>query len=60
MGEMKSYIGGGGTNQDIEALDTIQKKRGFKSYRDLYNKKILEQEHFTKALKQTQNEVKVY
>jgi intraflagellar transport protein 81 len=53
MGEMKSYIGGD------EMIEMIQKTRGFKSYRDLYNKKIMEQEHFTKALRETQKEVKV-
>lgn len=54
MCEMKSYIGA-----NDETIELLQKQRGFKSYRDLYNKKIMEQEHFTKSLKETQKEVKV-
>ena len=52
MGEMKAYIGGD------EMVELIQKTRGFKTYRDLYSKKILELEHHSKVLKEKQREVK--
>ena len=53
MFEMKSYIGGD------EVIEMQQKARGFKSYRDLYNKKITEHEHQIKILKEQQKDVKV-
>ncbi|KAJ3417510.1 Intraflagellar transport protein 81 [Chytridiales sp. JEL 0842] len=50
--EMKAYIGG----DDIVELQ--QKARGFRSYRDVYNKKVQEQENLGKSLRETQKEVK--
>ncbi|KAJ3274270.1 Intraflagellar transport protein 81, partial [Borealophlyctis nickersoniae] len=50
--EMKHYIGGD------ETLETAQKLRGFKTYRDLYNKRIAEAESAGKVLRETQKEVK--
>ncbi|KAI9017177.1 hypothetical protein BC832DRAFT_596490 [Gaertneriomyces semiglobifer] len=52
MQEMKAYIGGD------EALEQQQKSRGFKTYRDLYNKRLLEQENTGKSLREQQKEVK--
>jgi len=37
----------------------MQKLRGFKSYRELYNKKITEQENLGEMLRNTQKDVKV-
>jgi hypothetical protein len=51
--EMKAYIGGD------EAVEAQQKSRGFKTYRDVYNKKIQEQENTGKILREQQKEVKV-
>ncbi|KAI8801008.1 hypothetical protein BJ742DRAFT_48404 [Cladochytrium replicatum] len=53
MQEMKAYIGGD------DALEHLQKQRGFKSYRDLYHKKITEQENLGKTLRESQKDVKV-
>ena len=53
MQEMKAYIGGD------EALEAIQKARGFKTYRELYNKKITEAENAGRALRESQKEIKV-
>ena len=53
MIEMKAYTGGD------EAIEHTQKVRGFKTYRELYMKKISEQEHLSKSLKETQKDVKV-
>ncbi|KAI9005219.1 hypothetical protein BC832DRAFT_476657 [Gaertneriomyces semiglobifer] len=52
MQEMNAYIGGD------EALEQQQKSRGFKSYRELYNKRLLEQENLAKGLRHQQKEVK--
>ncbi|KAJ3020677.1 Intraflagellar transport protein 81 [Thoreauomyces humboldtii] len=53
MQEMKSYIGGD------EALEQQQKARGFKTYRELYNKRIAEQEILGKGLREMQKDAKV-
>ena len=53
MQEMKAYIGGD------ETIEAIQKQRGFKTYRELYNRKILEAENAGRALRESQKEVKV-
>ncbi|KAJ3123398.1 Intraflagellar transport protein 81 [Nowakowskiella sp. JEL0407] len=50
--EIKAYIGGD------DSMDAIQKQRGFKSYRDLYNKKITEQENLGKNLREQQKDVR--
>ncbi|KAJ3247337.1 Intraflagellar transport protein 81 [Chytriomyces hyalinus] len=50
--EMKSYIGGD------EAIEAQQKARGFKTYRDVYNKRIVEQENMGKSLREHQKEIK--
>jgi intraflagellar transport protein 81 len=52
MNEMKAYIGAD------EMIELVQKSRGFKSYRDLYTKKISEAENASKVLKIEQKEVK--
>ncbi len=52
--ETKAYIGGD------EKFEEIQKLRGFKSYRELYTKKITEQENLGEMLRNTQKDVKVY
>ncbi|KAK6099452.1 hypothetical protein MT418_000867 [Batrachochytrium dendrobatidis] len=52
MAEMKSYIGGD------EMIELQQKARGFKTYREHYNKKIVEHEHHVKALREQQKKVK--
>lgn len=51
--EMKSYMGGD------EQLEQLQKRRGFKTYRDLYNKKIAELEVCTKQLREEGQSVAV-
>ncbi|KAJ3072165.1 Intraflagellar transport protein 81 [Podochytrium sp. JEL0797] len=50
--EMKAYIGGD------DAVEAQQKARGFKTYRDVYNKKIVEQENAGKSLRDQQKEIK--
>ncbi|KAJ3385440.1 Intraflagellar transport protein 81 [Entophlyctis sp. JEL0112] len=50
--EMKAYIGGD------EAIESQQKARGFKTYRDIYNKKIIEQENLGKSLREEQKLIK--
>ncbi|KAJ3366430.1 Inorganic pyrophosphatase [Allomyces javanicus] len=50
--EMKAYIGGD------EVLDAVQRTRGFKTYRDLYNRKILEAEAAGRQLRERQKQVK--
>ncbi len=50
--EMKAYTGGD------EQLDSIQALRGFKTYRELYQKKNNEAEHSIKTLKETQKSIK--
>lgn len=52
MQEMKSYIG------VDEMVELVQKSRGFKTYRDLYTRKITEAEHQNKQLKEKQEDVK--
>ncbi|KAJ8325545.1 hypothetical protein O5D80_005756 [Batrachochytrium dendrobatidis] len=52
MAEMKSYIGGD------EMIELQQKARGFKTYREHYNKKIVEHEHHVKVLREQQKKVK--
>jgi intraflagellar transport protein 81 len=52
MNEMKAYIGAD------EMIDLVQKARGFKTYRELYSKKIAEGENASKSLKLLQKEVK--
>ncbi|KAJ3191226.1 Intraflagellar transport protein 81 [Irineochytrium annulatum] len=51
--EMKAYIGGD------DAIEHQQKTRGFKTYRDLYNRKILEQENLGKSLREQQRDIKL-
>lgn len=53
MNEMKAYIGAD------EMIELVQKSRGFKSYRDLYTKKIADGENAAKILKVEQKETKV-
>ncbi|KAJ3014255.1 UNVERIFIED_CONTAM: Intraflagellar transport protein 81 [Siphonaria sp. JEL0065] len=50
--EMKAYIGGD------DAIEAQQKARGFKTYRDVYNKKIVEQENAGKSLREQQKDIK--
>lgn len=50
---MKAYIGGD------ETIEAAQRARGFKTYRDAYNKKIQELEHNGKVLRESQKEIKV-
>ncbi|KAL7752724.1 hypothetical protein RI367_001726 [Sorochytrium milnesiophthora] len=50
--EMKAYIGG-----DSE-LETLQRQRGFKTYRDLYHKKINDIELQVRNLREQQKEIK--
>ncbi|KAI8916880.1 hypothetical protein BC831DRAFT_485830 [Entophlyctis helioformis] len=52
MSEMKAYIGGD------DMVELQQKARGFKTYRELYNKKIAEHEHQVKSLKEQQKDIK--
>ncbi|TPX69293.1 hypothetical protein SpCBS45565_g02540 [Spizellomyces sp. 'palustris'] len=52
MQEMKVYIGGD------EAIEQTQKARGFKTYRELYTRKLAEQENLGKSLREQQKEVK--
>lgn len=52
MQEMKAYIGSDDT------IEAAQKARGFKTYRDLYNKKISEAEIAGRGLRDLQKEVK--
>ncbi|TPX60824.1 hypothetical protein PhCBS80983_g01510 [Powellomyces hirtus] len=54
MQEMKSYIGAGD-----EQFEQVQRQRGFKTYRELYAKRIQEQEILGKTLREQQKEVKV-
>lgn len=51
--EMKSYIGGD------DVVEAQQRARGFKSYRDMYTKRIQEQEAAGKKLRESQKDVKV-
>ena len=48
---MKSYVGAD------EELEEIQQKRGFKNYREWYQKKIFESENQIRILKETQKEM---
>ncbi|KAJ3216786.1 Intraflagellar transport protein 81 [Dinochytrium kinnereticum] len=50
--EMKAYIGGD------DVIELQQKARGFKTYRDLYNRKIVEQENLSKSLRDQQKDIK--
>ncbi|KAI8852858.1 hypothetical protein BC829DRAFT_487295 [Chytridium lagenaria] len=50
--EMKAYIGGD------DVIELQQKARGFKTYRDLYNRKIVEQENLGKSLREQQKDIK--
>ncbi|KAJ3316717.1 Intraflagellar transport protein 81 [Blyttiomyces sp. JEL0837] len=50
--EMKAYIGGD------DVVEIQQKSRGFKTYRDLYNRKITEQENIGKTLREQQKDIK--
>lgn len=50
---MKSYVGGD------EQLEQLQKRRGFKTYRDLYTKKIAELEVVTRQLREQSQAVAV-
>ncbi|KAJ3103095.1 Intraflagellar transport protein 81 [Phlyctochytrium planicorne] len=50
--EMKAYIGGD------DVIELQQKARGFKTYRDLYNRKIVEQENLGKNLREQQKDIK--
>ncbi|KAJ3370708.1 Intraflagellar transport protein 81 [Kappamyces sp. JEL0680] len=52
MNEMKAYIGAD------EMIELVQKARGFKTYRELYAKKIAEGENAAKMLKIQQREAK--
>ncbi|KAJ3252478.1 Intraflagellar transport protein 81 [Boothiomyces macroporosus] len=53
MNEMKAYIGAD------DMIELIQKARGFKTYRDLYNRKIAELENNSKILQEQQKEAKI-
>jgi intraflagellar transport protein 81 len=53
MNEMKAYIGAD------EMVELIQKARGFRSYRDLYNRRINDLENSISNLKDAQQHVKV-
>lgn len=50
---MKAYTGGD------ETLEIQQKSRGFKTYRDMYNKKTNEAENTGRTLREQQKEIKV-
>lgn len=50
--EMKAYIGGD------DVIEAQQRARGFKTYRDMYNKKIQELDHAGKNLRESQKEIK--
>lgn len=50
---MKMYVGGEAQQADI------QRKRGFKTYRDLYNRQIVELEAENKLLKEELQSVEV-
>lgn len=50
---MKAYVNSSDSN-----LESVQESRGFKSYHDLYRKKIMDAELTTKLLKETQKQVK--
>lgn len=50
---MKAYVG------TDESIKLIQKERGFKSYRDLYHKKILEAQAANKELLLERDDIKV-
>ncbi|KAJ3091770.1 Intraflagellar transport protein 81 [Quaeritorhiza haematococci] len=50
--EMKAYIGGD------ETVEMQQRIRGFKTYRDMYNKRIAEQENLGKTYREQQKELK--
>ncbi|KAI8825704.1 uncharacterized protein EV422DRAFT_563535 [Fimicolochytrium jonesii] len=52
MQEMKSYIGGD------EQLEQTQKHRGFKTWREMYGKRVAEGETLGRALREQQREVK--
>ncbi|KAJ3222648.1 Intraflagellar transport protein 81 [Clydaea vesicula] len=52
MQEMKAYIGGD------DVVEAQQRVRGFKTYRDVYNKKIQDLENVGKSLRETQKEIK--
>ncbi|KAJ3319005.1 Intraflagellar transport protein 81 [Boothiomyces sp. JEL0866] len=53
MNEMKAYIGAD------DMIELVQKARGFKTYRDLYNRKIAELENNSKILLEQQKEAKI-
>ncbi|KAI8895679.1 hypothetical protein BC833DRAFT_600460 [Globomyces pollinis-pini] len=53
MNEMKAYIGAD------DMIELVQQARGFKTYRELYNRKIIEQENASKVLKEAQTEIKI-
>jgi hypothetical protein len=53
LNEMKAYV-----NSNDSNLESIQASRGFKTYHDMYRKKILDAELATKLLKETQKQVK--
>lgn len=50
---MKAYVNSSDSN-----MESIQASRGFKTYHELYRKKMLDAEHATKLLKETQKQVK--
>ncbi|KAI9105390.1 hypothetical protein DFS34DRAFT_599192 [Phlyctochytrium arcticum] len=52
MQEMKAYIGGD------EVVEQAQKARGFKTYRDLYTRRLSELEHLGKNLREQQKDIK--
>jgi intraflagellar transport protein 81 len=52
MNEMKAYIGAD------DMIELVQKARGFKTYRDLYNRKLVELENASKELKDVYRDVK--
>lgn len=52
MNEMKAYIGAD------DMMELVQKARGFKTYREMYNKKIAELESQDKSLRELQHHVR--
>jgi hypothetical protein len=50
---MKAYV-----NSSDSHLESTQASRGFKTYHEMYRKKILDAELSTKLLKETQKQVK--
>jgi intraflagellar transport protein 81 len=52
MNEMKAYIGAD------DMIELVQKARGFKTYRDLYNRKLQELENQSRNFREVYNQVR--